>query len=173
MVKRIMSWLFFLVFVAAFVWLLYETFRPEVLPVGSEMPELEYLSRNGKVHLKTDNGRVTLVMIFHPDCEHCEELLKQISGHSNELASMSFIFLTTDQNFFVNDQIKAWPVLSQLNNVDWGTVERSHFIDLFGPFAYPISYIFSPSGKLSHKISGKVKMEKLLSIIQDFGGSKR
>ena len=170
MVKRMMSWLFFLVFAAAFVWLLYETFRSEVLPIGSEVPELEYLTQNGKIHLKPDSGRVMLVMIFHPDCEHCEDQLNLFRDHSFELDSMSFVFLTTDQNYFVNDQIKAWPVLSQLNNVGWGIVERTHFIDLFGPFAYPISYIFSPSGKLSHKISGIVKMEKLLTIIQDFDG---
>ncbi len=173
MVKRIMSLLFFLVILTAFVWLLQEALRPEVLPVGSELPELSYLTQNGKNHLKQDFGRVTLVMLFHPDCEHCEYQLNQFNDHFEKFDNMILVLLTMDQNFFVNDQIKTWPVLSQVNNVCWGIVERNHFKDLFGSFAYPSSYIFNQSGILSHKIRGEVKIEKLLSTIQDFGGRER
>ncbi len=172
MVKRILSVLLFLVILAAFVWLLSETFSSEVFPVGSELPELEYLSRDGRVLLKPDSSRVMLVMLFHPDCEHCEELLNRFNEQSDKLDRMNFVLLTTDQNFFVNNYNRNWPVLAQADNVIWGTVVRTHFIDLFGPFAYPSSYIFKPSGKLSHKISGIVKMEKLLGIMEDFGGGE-
>ena len=173
MVKRIISLLFFLVLLSALGWLLRETLRPEVLPLGSELPELEYLTQNGKNYLKPDSGQVMLVMLFHPDCEHCEYQLNRFNDQSEKLDSMSLVLLTTDQKIFVNDKIKTWPVLSQLNNVGWGIVERNHFKDLFGSFAYPSSYIFNQSGILSHKIRGEVKIEKLLSIINDFGGRER
>ena len=172
-VKRIISLLFFVVILAAFGWLLHEALRPEVLPAGSELPELEYLTQNGKNHLKPDSCRVMLVLLFHPNCEHCENQLNQFNDHFLQIERLNIVLLTTDQNFFVKDQSKTWPVLSQANNVSWGIVKRNHFKELFGSFAYPTSYIFNQSGILSHKIRGEIKIEKLLSIIKDFGGRER
>ena len=171
--KKIVSILFALTVCALMGWLFYEATRPEILPVGSDMPALEYTTPNGNNVLKPDSAKVTIVVLFHRNCDHCVYQLNQFNVHLQNFTKIKIILLTTDKHFFNNNAMENWPALARARNIDWGQVKKDSFRKLFGSVTYPGIYIFDRNGKLGYKIHGEVKIAKIIKIIQNFGGPER
>ncbi len=171
--KKIISILFLLTVFAVMGWLFPEATKPEVLPVGSYMPVVEYETPNGKNTLKPDNAKITIVVLFHRNCDHCVYQLNQFNDHLAMFREEIFFFLTTEENFYTGNAVKDWPKLMQAQNVNWGIVEKKYFKESFGSTIYPGIYIFDQRGKLAYKIHGEVKLAKIIKIIQNFGGPER
>jgi hypothetical protein len=139
-------------------WLVYEIAKPEILPIGSRMPQLEYMTSNGRDSLKADGSKITLIVLFHTNCKHCIYQLKQFAHHFDQFADQIIIFLTTEQNFFASKGREDWPNIQHANNTRWGVVEKRHLKESFGNPVYPGIFIFNTKGELVYKIFGEVKL---------------
>jgi hypothetical protein len=160
--KRVSLSGFVAIFICLIMWLVIEAVKPESLPVGSFMPELEYNGIQRSYMLEPDNAHNTMIVLFHRNCEHC---LYQINLFNNEFINFigkKIILLTTEKNFFKNNFQKQWPVLADADNVHWGVVNKKVFKNTFGSTATPTIYLFNKSGHLINKIRGEVRLERIL-----------
>ena len=132
-----------------------------------------FFAVNGENVQKPDSAKVTIVMLFHRNCDHCVYQLNQFNDHLNEFTGIIFSLLTTDKRFLKNDSMQNWPALALAENIRWGQVKGDVFKKLFGSVAYPGIYIFDQRGKLAYKIHGEVKLAKIMKIIKNFGGPER
>ena len=168
--KKIFSTIFMLIFVFLIGWLFMQALKPEVLPVGSFMPEIKYFDATGTHILKADSIQNILVVLFSRNCEHCQYQLKQINTNLNKLANTQLFLLTTEQDFFKTDYLEQFKILTRAENVHWGIVNKKQFKENFGSMVLPSIFLFDKPGKLINKIRGEVRIEKIITML---GGPER
>lgn len=138
-----------------------ETTKPELLPPGSTMPEIQYLDKNGSHVLQIELKNKSIIMFFSLDCDHCLYQLSQFQRHIDELGDMNLILLTPDKNVFINHCLSQFDILLQRKNVTLGIVEKNIFKTKFGSTALPILFCFNSSGQLIKKFKGETKFRKI------------
>jgi len=175
--KRVFTIVFIAIICGLLSWLVLQSFKADVLPIGSTMPELRYFDGNIQKIIKPDSLNSTLIMIFHRNCEHCQYQLSQFDTNLDKFGETIIFLLTPETNFFKGDSgdsIKQkWPLLASSENIYWGVVNRSEFKEKFGRFVFPSVYLFDNSGKLCFKIKGETKLQSILDKLNTLSGPER
>ena len=165
--KQLLITTFVVIFMSSVIWLIVEAAKPEVLPVDSLIPEIEYTDLFGQHVLTRDYTLNTMVVLFHRKCDHCNYQLKLINDNIEEFINTQIFLLTTEKIFFKSEYIMQWNDLGNANNVHWGTVERDVLKKRFGSTVMPSIFFFDKGGALYNKIRGEVKLLKILSILRN------
>jgi hypothetical protein len=163
-IRQFFSTFFMLIFVSLIVGLGIQLLKPDVLPLGSAMPEIEFYSCDSILRLKPDSTINTLVVYFHNKCKYCRYQLKLFNDHINDFKDLKLYLLTREKELFKNQEPKKWPALSGAKNVFWGIVDRNLFVSGFGSGLTPSLYFFDKDGMLYNKIRGEVRFEKIASL---------
>jgi peroxiredoxin len=132
---------------------------------GSKMPDLIFEGKMGKELLVHDSTMTTIIIWFHPDCEHCLYQLTRINAHIDELSNTKFFFLTADKHFPSTRHLGLWPNLTSAGHVRFGILDKERFMALFGKVITPTTFIFDRRGRLIEKIFGEVKIRKIQYIL--------
>jgi len=172
--KRALTIAFIAIICGLLSWLIFQSLKADVLPIGSTMPELRYFDGSIRKIIKPDSLNSTLIMIFHKECGHCEYQLNQFDKNIKRFGRTRMFLLTPEPKFFQDDSIKQkWPALVSSQNIFWGVVKRSEFKEKFGRFVFPSVYLFDNSGKLCFKIKGEVKFQRILDRLKILSGPER
>jgi peroxiredoxin len=132
---------------------------------GAKVPDLIFEGKMGKECLVHDSTMTTVIVWFHPDCEHCLYQLTQIDAHIHVLSSTKFFFLTADKNFPSTRHLGLWPNLTSAGHVRFGILDRERFMASFGKVITPTTFIFDRQGHLIEKIFGEVKIKKIQYVL--------
>jgi hypothetical protein len=142
-------------------WLASEVLRPEVLPVGADLPPIRYRNGSGVEAVLAGRGRPMLVLLFHSECSHCHDQMDDLSDHLDALGGADLFFLTTEDTLPMREMSRRWPRLATAGNVTWGTVSGEDFRRDFGSRATPGIYLFGSAGVLRQKNIGTVQTSTL------------
>jgi len=164
MYKHSITIIAILLFSILTAWLFIQAMKPEALPIGSPLPDLQYESISGIESIQSDH-RPFIVLWFHEDCEHCIYQLKLLEKHIGDFKGFNLYLLTSDKSFVPKRRERLYPRLSSEYAVHWGFMANSHFKRLFGSTARPSMYFFDRDGKLVQKITGEMKIVGILKII--------
>lgn len=145
--------------------LILNTQNAEKLAQGANLPLLSYEGNMGEVKIERDSTKKTVIIWFHPDCEHCLYQLHVIDQHLIAFTAARFFFLTDDYKFPQDRHLGKWPNLTSSENVRFGIINQGLFNSHFGPVVKPSIFIFNREGKLTNKVFGEVKKEKLMELI--------
>lgn len=149
----------------------YIAFQPQKLPIGSPMPEIDYLAESTIKRLQPDTARMTMIVYFHSDCEHCQYQLQTFHDNLSAFQNTQIILLTCEEDFFAKGRMKNWPNLTKMSNITWGIVSSQQLTKNFGARITPTIYIFNRTGTLSSTIKGEAKLEKILMELRKNSGS--
>jgi len=163
--KRIVAITFMLIFAVAVVWLVIEGSRPEVLPLGSKLPEIEYSGFSGVQKLKADNIHKTVVMFFSEDCSHCKYELNVLNNNLQKLKRVNIYLITIEKDVLKNGFIDNYQNLKKADNVTFGIVKKEEYKSKLGILSHPVLYFFNEKAKLTSKIKGETKIERILQEI--------
>jgi hypothetical protein len=119
----------------------------------------------GKEIIYHDSTRVTLIIWFHPKCEHCRYQLHVINSNINAFRDVRLLFITDEKTFFLKKYTTEWPVLVKSSHTVFGIIDKSRFIDEYGPVITPTLLLFNKNGLLKEKLLGEVKIEKILQLL--------
>jgi len=172
-VKKLALTLFILFFISIIGWLFLEASKPDVLPIGSHIPEIEFKTQTGSVHLQPDYTHNIMVVSFHQQCEHCVYQLSQLNRNITKFQNLKIVLLTFEQHYFKTNDIYNYNLLAVSENVSWGVIDKSQFKKYFGRLVIPSIFIFDSSGMLYKKIHGEIKIESLLKSIKNLSGPER
>lgn len=163
MYKRILSMIFIIIILGFIIFLLVRNSKDEILPVGSNLPGIEYsgISGCGKLHSEM---RPVIIIYFSPTCGHCQYQLKVFNRHIKQFKNMTIYFLTTAKNFFDKKLNTNWNNLNSSTNVIFGIINKDTFKKNFGYTITPSFFFFSDKGKLKEKIKGELKLTMILKI---------
>jgi hypothetical protein len=131
------------------------------------LSNLRIESKMGQERLDIDPVRPTIIIWFHPDCENCRYQLNTINGNIEKFSEVRFFLITADTNFFKNNYGTKWPDLAQSSYVYFGIIDKSKFINEFGPVVAPSLLLFNRRGILKEKLYGEVKVEKIIHLINN------
>jgi len=156
-----------IVFIAIFLIVAFQAKKEETFLDSKTLSNLMIEGKMGQEKLSNDPVRPTIIIWFHPECENCRYQLNIINGNIKRLADARFFFITADTNFFKNKYNTIWPDLVQSTYAFFGIIDKSKFIDEFGPIVTPSLLLFNRSGVLKEKLYGEVKMEKIINLIKN------
>ena len=164
-VKRITAILVLLFFMSGVGWLFVEGLTPEVLPVGSKIPEIIYQDKFGDKLFTPVNGRKTLIVYFSPDCGHCDYQLKEIERNIKRLENVRIFLFTTYNSFLEYEGEDKYPDLWDLDDVAFGIVDHDEFKSKFGSTVTPTTYIADENGEVTGKFKGRSKFIDIEEVL--------
>jgi hypothetical protein len=161
-----MKYLFSLITAAITILLIY-AFQSKKVDIfyNKKVLNITFEGKMGQEHISFDRYHSTVIVWFHPECEHCRYQLDVISRNIHRLQKVRFLFITGEKDFFQKKLSLAWPDLVKSSHALFGIIDNSRFIDEFGPVITPSLLFFNHSGELKEKLLGEVKVDKIIQLI--------
>ncbi len=166
MKKKVFAITFIVLFVTAVVWLVIEGSKPEALPLGSKLPEIEYTGLNGVQKLYADNVHKTVVIFFSEQCSHCKYELNVLNENAEKIKGTNFYLITLDKDIITNGFTDKYPALKEAVNITFGTVKKEDYENNYGAMVTPALFFFNKEGVLTTKLKGETKIDRILEEIE-------
>ena len=131
-----------------------------------QIPAFYFYTLQDSVFTNADlqQGKATLIINFHPDCEHCQYEAEIIGKRLNDFANYQLVWVS----YADTQQIKTFAQtyrLSGYKNITFLHDKNMVFSDIFGKSGVPTSFIYDKNGKLRKQFKGEVKVEALLKYL--------
>lgn len=107
----------------------------------------------------------TVIIYFHPECEHCQYEAKEIGIHTSEFVNTNLIMITPDHSIQRIKDFAAKNHLWEIDNFILLLDKRIAFKHYFGTATIPSVFIYKDN-KLIKKYIGETKIEAILKAIQ-------
>lgn len=106
-----------------------------------------------------DSNKPTVIIYFHPECEHCQYEASEIGKQAEQFGKANMILITPDDS---TKRIEAFAVKYHLWEVDNLTIlldRNSQFKNQFGTSVFPSVFIYGFDKKLLKMYKGETKIE--------------
>lgn len=164
--KKVVAIAILLLFAGFTGWLIIEGAGPEILPEGSALPEINYISVNGNSVLKPDTATEKMIIYFNTNCDHCKYELSQLNKNVEKFKNIKVYLFTSEKDLFKKPAVKSWSNLYKKDGITFGIIQKSEYENKFGSMITPSIFIFNSSNKLTRKIRGEIKIESLLKDLK-------
>lgn len=130
----------------------------------NDFPSMPITLLDGKrMNAKEIKGKTVLVL-FQPDCDHCQHEAEDIEEHLASFRDYNLYFVSTatgaEISKFSNDY-----KLSGIPNIIFGTTTLQSILDNFGAIQAPSIYIYSQEGKLVNSFNGQTDIGVILRYL--------
>lgn len=135
-----------------------------VPPKSNDFPNMEITLVNGKsLNAKSIVGK-TVIILFQPDCDHCQHEAEQIEDNLSAFRDYTLYFVSSspvqEVTKFGNDY-----KLSGIPNILFGLTTTESILNNFGPIQAPSIYIYSAEGKLVKHFNGQVEVGEIMKYL--------
>ena len=140
----------------------------EQLPVAwynapPNLPNMPLTTTEGaNLNAQALEGKVILVL-FQPDCDHCQRGAEAIHEHLNDFDEYTLYFITTAPLADIQQFAKDYQ-LSEAENVVFAATELQPILDNFGSIPTPSMYIYSGK-KLLKALEGETPIEEIVEAL--------
>jgi len=132
-------------------------------PAVNDLPPVTITLLNGtSVNLKTLEGNVMLVLFF-PDCDHCQRESAAIQQHLAKFKSYTLYFLSTAPTTEIETFSRDYK-LNGYDNVHFGVTTVQEVLDNFGAVATPSVYLYA-NGMKTKVFNGETAIEEILKSL--------
>jgi cytochrome oxidase Cu insertion factor (SCO1/SenC/PrrC family) len=142
-----------------------ENKKEAVEPVqkNNDLPSMNLTTLNGtQVNTQTLTGK-SILILFQPDCDHCQREAKEIREHIEAFRDYSVYFVSADPMPTIEKFAKDYDLSSQANFF-FGMTTVESVLNNFGPIPAPSVYIYSDQA-LMQKFNGEVSIDKILQAL--------
>ncbi|HEX6334936.1 MAG TPA: thioredoxin [Flavisolibacter sp.] len=121
---------------------------------------------------KIPTNRPVLVMLFSPECSHCQQETESLIAHKGQFRDIQVIMTTTQPLWQMNDFIKR----NRLHELDFVVVGRDLYY-MLPPFYMirnlPFLGLYNHKGKLIRGLEGSHGMPAVLKLFKSAGSDRR
>ncbi len=110
------------------------------------------------------DNRPTVIIVFNPDCEHCQYEAQQLNLHHGAFSRAAVFWLTTDTPAHARVFARQYG-LDSLPGVHVGTLTRDEAYRAFGPTSVPHLFVYGADGKLRKEYRGETKIEAITKYL--------
>lgn len=134
-----------------------------VAPATNDLPQMKVTtSDHSTVDLHNVTGK-TMLILFQPDCDHCQREAQEIRKHLDEFSEYALYFISADQLPAIEQFGKDYDLLGH-KNVKFAATTVESVLGNFGPISAPSVYIYVDQ-KLVKKFNGEVEIDLILQAI--------
>lgn len=139
-----------------------ENKTPET-PSINDLPRMTVTaSDQSAVNLRELKGK-TMLILFQPDCDHCQREAQEIRKHLDQFNEYSLYFISAGQMEAIEEFGRTYDLLGH-SNVKFAATTVENVLSNFGPISAPSIYIYADQ-KLVKKFNGEVGIDLILQAI--------
>lgn len=134
----------------------------------SEIPVFNLLLLDSTSIINTADipqGKVTVIVLFYPECEYCQEETIDLIKHRDAVKEIQFYYVSMDSLH----RIKSFSIFYGLNtwtNVVFGRDFTGSFPRLSGLHKIPSSLVYDKQGRLRARIVGGFDANEIIGIVK-------
>jgi peroxiredoxin len=133
-------------------------------PAKNDLPELTVNLLNGTpVNLRTLKGKIILIL-YQPDCDHCQRESTALREHIEALQSYEVYFITASTVQESEAFAKEYKFKDQMN-VHFALTPVEKIVTTFGPISAPSLYVYSEDHALVKHFNGETPVEDILKVL--------
>lgn len=107
-------------------------------------------------------GRYSLLVLFEPDCKHCQDVTREILRGMDSLSNIDFYWLTPGQSMTrLREFYKEYKMADYANIKAMGRDYEFFFIDYYGIKSYPDFALYDEKKKFVKLFLGRVTPKEL------------
>lgn len=132
--------------------------------IVNELPDMQVRLMDGNtVDIKGIKSKVILVL-FQPDCDHCQNEARQIEAHLDDFQQYDLYFISSASTSEVKTFAEDYN-LSGRPKVWFGTTTLESILNNFGGIPAPSLYIYHEGGKLIQELNGEIDISVILKYL--------
>jgi peroxiredoxin len=134
-----------------------------VIPNGNDLPKMLVTTLDqSEVNLHELKGK-TILILFQPDCDHCQREAKEIREHLDAFRGYTLYFISADSVVAIEKFGKEYDLFGH-SNIHFAGTTVENVIRNFGSVPAPSIYIYSDQ-LLVQKFNGEVPIQRILNAI--------
>jgi hypothetical protein len=133
-------------------------------PTVNDLPAMQITLLNGTKLSTKELALPSILILFQPDCDHCQREAQQISENLAAFKKYTLYFISSASEVSVQKFAQDY-ALTEKDNVLFGVTTVSGILDNFGPIQAPSIYIYSDQGKRVQEFNGEVAIEVVLKYL--------
>ena len=129
--------------------------------VASDLPAMQVTGIDGKSFSAKSLKGKTVIVMYQPDCDHCQREATQMQENIAAFKSYQIYFVSTA----TSAEIKKFAAEYKLNtsrNVHFGTTTLGNILSTYGPVDTPSLYIYNADGHLVKKFNGETDIHVII-----------
>lgn len=142
-----------------------ETKTETVEPIqkNNDLPSMNLTTLDGaQISTLSLKGK-SILILFQPDCDHCQREAKEIRENLGAFKEYSIYFISADPMPAIEKFAKDYELLNHVN-IFFGMTTVDNVLKNFGPIPAPSVYIYSDQ-VLTQKFNGEVSIDKILQAL--------
>lgn len=140
----------------------------QLLSSITDLPSFKIISLDSSKLISTEDisvGQPLIFIYFNPDCDICQQEIKELVKHQKELSQAQIYLLTDGRTTDVNIFTKTLH-LDTLKNLFIGRDYKFTFSKIFSPTSVPFIVIYSNKNKLKKIFLGNTNIKLIINAIR-------
>ncbi|SDK24793.1 Peroxiredoxin [Catalinimonas alkaloidigena] len=130
----------------------------------NDLPPIPVSLTDGSTQQINGLSGKTVLVLFQPDCDHCQREARQIHENLGRFYDYQVYFISSAplaevRQFAVDYQFADVP------NFHFGTTSVVNVLQQFGSIPTPSIYVYSDEGKLVQKFEGETPIDQILPTL--------
>ncbi|MBX7125425.1 MAG: redoxin domain-containing protein [Cyclobacteriaceae bacterium] len=130
---------------------------------GPPLPSMKMLTVDGKVLSTDDLSGPLIVVVFSPDCDHCQREATQIHEHLREFRNYE-VYFGSSYDLPVISEFQSRYELNQ-PNFHFGRIDPQYIVSSYGYIDLPSLYIYNEDKRLIKAFVGETPIEQILKYL--------
>lgn len=170
--KNLLKYLIVIVLISAAAWLVTRTWQSYQAKkeAAERVQNLQHICFESLTGLQIcvdefDRQKPTVIIYFHPECEHCQYEASEIGKQAEQFEKANMILITPDNS---TKRVEAFATKYHLWGVDNLVVlldHKNNFKNHFGTAVIPSIFIYGADHKLLKVYKGETKMEAIIGSL--------
>lgn len=163
---------FFLLFLITFISTVQAKSLTDSIPAhlkNLRLPDFKLLLTDSSTNFYTENlksNRITILMSFSPECDHCKQQTKEITAQIDKFKNVQIVMATTLPFGMMRDFYKEYKIASH-KNIVMGRDVLYFFPKYFLNHYLPLIAVYNKKGELIHYADGGMPTAELIRLISE------
>jgi thioredoxin-related protein len=120
-----------------------------------KVPDSSVFTKDNLVKKKT-----TIMWVFSPDCEHCQEMIKLVKANYKKFKKVQFVMASPLEFSYIKKFYEEYE-LSKYPAITVGRDPSYYFGTFYKVKSFPAFFIYNKKGELVNWFTGEVSIENL------------
>ncbi|MBS1509127.1 MAG: redoxin domain-containing protein [Bacteroidetes bacterium] len=131
---------------------------------ANEYPNMSLMMTNGSIKNAKELPGSSVLIIYFPDCDHCQREATEISKHLKSFEKRPVWFIST-ASFADIDNFARQYKLAGYDNIHFVRTDIKDVINNFGGIPTPSVFIYSKEKQLVKAFKGETKIEEIIKYL--------